>query len=81
MKRLRLGGLTITDTGLVKLAEGCPSLEDVSLLGCRSVTYQGVASLAKLCPSLHVLRLPPPNVTSAERAFFVAVYPDINLGY
>ena len=42
----------VTDKGIASLAESCPQLETVTLVGCNAVTGEGVASLAKCCPRL-----------------------------
>ena len=42
----------ITDGGLMKLAEGCPQLESISLAFCRTITGHSIAHMAQHCPRL-----------------------------
>jgi hypothetical protein len=52
---LQLLGL-VTDAAVVKLAEGCPLLESVSIAGC-SVSDIGVTALVTRCPRLETLEI------------------------
>ena len=47
----------ITDGGLMKLAEGCPQLESISLAFCRTITGLGISHMAQHCPRLVSLNL------------------------
>lgn len=47
----------VTDGGLMKLSEGCPQLESISLAFCRTITGIGLAYLAKNCPRLVSMNL------------------------
>ena len=69
LKFIDLGELDlITDTGLRKLAKGCPRLEDVNLEGCTKITDVGIASLAHNCVGLHTLYLSQTQVTDTGLA-------------
>ena len=47
LHKLDLSSTKVSDTGLAKLAEGCPSLEYVNLNSCINITDRGAASLAQ----------------------------------
>jgi hypothetical protein len=54
----------ITDGGLMKLSEGCPLLESVSLAFCRTITGIGLAYFVKNCPGLVNINLSECSVIS-----------------
>lgn len=48
---------SLTDAGLIALADGFPRIEDLSLIWCPNVSSFGLRSLAQRCTSLRSLDL------------------------
>jgi EIN3-binding F-box protein len=53
-----------SDAAVLKLAQGCPNLVDVSLVGCSNVAIEGVRAITGSCsnPSQHSRSVTPKRV-------------------
>jgi hypothetical protein len=47
---LNLNNQSISDISMIKIAEGCPNINSLSLKGCENITDTSVVKIAESCP-------------------------------
>jgi hypothetical protein len=71
-------GGNISDLGMVRLANGCPNLHTLQLVGCHDITDIGVMTVTEKCPNLHTLNLDDCyNITNMSIVRVAESYPNL----
>lgn len=75
---LKIIGSLITDDALMALAENCPKLEYISLVGCSSYpNFQGINWFLQKCKSLKYCELSDHSVNWRNRMDLKRIYPNV----
>jgi hypothetical protein len=45
------------DTSVIRLAEGCPNIKDLNLLGCDDISDTSIIMIADCCHNLEILQI------------------------
>lgn len=77
LKRLDLQYSSVTDQGLIKLANGCKNLEVLHLSGSQNITDAGIEEFSKICSKLKYIDLISTPVTGKSFEILLKNCPDL----